>query len=140
MLPFSAQPESRGRNVEEFVVDAGGDTAGFDNFNLSLDAARLNGGGARPVLVARGDAEWHSAWTCHRSEANRSAARRLAFIVRYVPAGTTVVGGVRGAFGDDYELVGAGAADASPPLGPGPAGGGDVYAPCFGNAARALKK
>lgn len=63
VLPYSAQPESRGRNVDELVVDAGGSTAGFDNFNLSVDAAKLNVSGTRKVLLRRGDAEAHSART-----------------------------------------------------------------------------
>ena len=35
VLPFSAHPASRGKNVEP--VDAGGDVKGFSNFNLSVD-------------------------------------------------------------------------------------------------------
>jgi len=35
VLPFSAYPASRGKNVE--TVDAGGDVKGFSNFNLSVD-------------------------------------------------------------------------------------------------------
>ena len=63
VLPYAAQPESRGRSVDELVVDAGGSTDGFDNFNLSVDAAKLNVSGARKVLLRRGDAEAHSART-----------------------------------------------------------------------------
>ena len=136
-LPFPAQPDSDGRNVEELVLDAGGGTDGFDNFNLSLDATRLNEAGAVPVLLERGDASWHGAWTIHRSDTNASDRRRLAFIVRYVPTGTRVAGGVRGSFDESYDFV--------PASGPGsdetrPPAAGDAYAPCFGKSAAALNK
>lgn len=137
VLPFSAQPESRGRSVDELVVDAGGDTSGYDNFNLSLDASKLNLRGSRKVLLTRGEAEAHSAWTIHRSAPNASDRRRMVFIVRYCPTGTAVVPGVRGSFDADFPLccvAGAGATDAVvSPKAP-------RYAPCFGNAVAALKK
>lgn len=140
VLGFTAQPESRDRNVDEFVLDAGGDTSGFDNFNLSIDASKLNADKARGVHIRRGEAEWHSAYTIHRSSANRSDRRRLAFIVRYVPTGTTVRPGVRGSFDSDYPLVpvaGTGASDAVARP------NALRYSPCFGNANAgnaALKK
>lgn len=140
VLPYSAQPESKGRNVTEFLLDSGGATE-FSNFNLSLDPTQLNLAGRRTVCVKRGEAEWHSAWTCHRSDPNTSERRRLAWIVRYCPTGTRVVSGIRGSFGSDYQLVpvcGRGALDA-PPL----AGVVDKYRPCFGNdeaTAAALKR
>jgi len=142
VLPFSAAEATRGRSAAELVRDAGGATDGFDNFNLSLDSARLGVEGLRRVEIARGEAEWHSAFVAHRSDANASARRRLAWIVRYVPTGTRVVAGVRGAFGADYPLVpvcGRGA----PPEGedaPVALPSAPAYAPCFGAAVAALKK
>eukprot|EP01001_Neometanema_parovale_P006006 NODE_2396_length_1430_cov_90.110176_g2279_i0.p1 GENE.NODE_2396_length_1430_cov_90.110176_g2279_i0~~NODE_2396_length_1430_cov_90.110176_g2279_i0.p1 ORF type:complete len:236 (-),score=11.43 NODE_2396_length_1430_cov_90.110176_g2279_i0:51-758(-) len=106
VLSFAAQPESRGRNMPpEFVVDSGGSTKGFDNFNLSIDSSKLNEQGKRAVLVKRGEAEFHSAWTIHRSDPNMSDSRRMAWIVRYCPTGTRICAGVRGSFDEQYPLV-----------------------------------
>ncbi|CAE7732607.1 unnamed protein product, partial [Symbiodinium pilosum] len=106
VLPFTAQPESCGKNVpREFIKDAGGSTTGFDNFNLSLDEGRLNAHRKRTVAIRRGEAEFHSAFTIHRSDPNHSSRRRLAWIVRYCPTGTRVVSGVRGSFDESYQLV-----------------------------------
>lgn len=139
VLPFTAAPSTRDRDVSELVVDAGGDTSGFDNFNLALDAARLDATGKRRVVMARGEAEWHSAFVVHRSDPNASARRRLVWIVRYVATGTRVRAGVRGAFGEGYRLVpacGRGADEAVEENAVGAA----RYAPCFGGAIAALKK
>ena len=36
ILSFTSQPESRHQNVpEDFILNSGGDTKGFDNFNLT---------------------------------------------------------------------------------------------------------
>lgn len=140
VLPFPAQPESKGRNATEMIIDSGGDTAGFDNFNLSLDAAKLNVGGARRVLIPRGSAEWHSAWTIHRSDPNRSDRRRMAWIVRYVPTGTTVIPGLRATFDASYRILPvSGRGAVSSVSADGPHG---IYSPCFGNKGTndALKK
>ena len=140
VLPFSAAPATRGRSARELVIDKGGDTKAYDNFNLVLDATRFDTSGARRVVVARGEAEWHSAFVVHRSEANSSQRRRLVWIVRYVPTGTAVAAGRRETFGADYPLVpvcgrGADAAAAAEPCRPAL----ERYAPCFG-AASAVKK
>ena len=56
VLPFAAQPESRGQNMPRaFIRDTGGDTKGFDNFNLSLDPELLRQEGARKVLLEPGE-------------------------------------------------------------------------------------
>ena len=76
-------------------------------------------------------AEFHSAWTVHASEPNRSAHRRLAWVVRYVPTGTKVVPGHRGSFGADYIMTpvsGKGALRSAPYLGQA------LYSPCYGNS------
>ncbi|CAK9079943.1 unnamed protein product [Durusdinium trenchii] len=153
VLPFSAQPESRRNLPQEFILDSGGSTKAFDNFNLSLDSSKLNVAQKRPVLLQRGEAEFHSAYTIHRSEPNRSERRRLAWIVRYCPTGSQVVPGIRDSFDEDYPLVpvlGRGAVEA--PAGalrlegaegaaafPGLAAR-EIYLPCFGNAVKELKK
>jgi ectoine hydroxylase-related dioxygenase (phytanoyl-CoA dioxygenase family) len=136
VLPFEAQPETRNRNCTEFVENAGGNTDGFNNFNLSIRAEAINANGAKLCCLKRGDTEWHSAWMCHRSGPNKSNRRRMAWIVRYVPTGTIVVGGIRGSFDDSYEFVSA--IDATSP----PKFGQNVYTPCFGNSSilTALKK
>jgi hypothetical protein len=136
VLPFSVQPNSKGRNVTECMLDAGGDTSGFDNFNLSVDPGKLNVEGSRPVLLRRGQASWHSAWTIHRSDPNRSSTRRMAWIVRYCPTGTKVQPGIRGSFGADYKFVPVAGSGAETTL---PEPSRERYAPCFGNSA-ALKK
>ena len=122
---------------------------GFDNFNLSLDESKLNVGKRRRVTIQRGEAEFHSAYTIHRSDPNRSALRRLAWIVRYCATGTRVVPGVRGSFDESSRLV--------PVMGRGAAAEPEglhsvedkeedgrvvrsIYAPCFGNAVKELKK
>jgi len=140
VLPFSAAPATRDRDVRELVVDAGGDTDGFDNFNLALDAARLDVSGKRRVVMARGEAEWHGAHVVHRSDANTSARRRLVWIVRYVATGTRVRAGVRGAFGAGYRLVPACGRGDDEVASEASAEGGARYAPCFGGALAALKK
>ena len=71
VLQFSKQPNSKGRNATECIVDSGGDTSGFDNFNLSLDPTMLNTRGSRSVILKRGQSSWHSAWTIHRSNPNK---------------------------------------------------------------------
>merc|ERR1712216_867952 len=76
VLPFTAQPETASRNCTEFIKDSGGSTDGFDNFNLSLDGSKLNTAGAKWCYMKRGSCEWHSAWTVHRSDANKSQRRR----------------------------------------------------------------
>ena len=140
VLPYSAAPATRDRSARELVVDTGGDTAAYDNFNLQLDATRLDTRGALRVVVARGEAELHSAFVVHRSDANKSSKRRLVWIVRYVPTGTTVAAGRRATFGADFPLVpvcGRGADDpaALEPCRPAL----ERYAPCFGAAAAAKK-
>jgi ectoine hydroxylase-related dioxygenase (phytanoyl-CoA dioxygenase family) len=151
VLPFSAAPATRNRSATELVVDSGGSTDAYDNFNLQIDVARLGAaasaggcgvgvgvGGGRRVIVARGEAEWHSAFVVHRSDANASQRRRLAWIVRYVPTGTAVAAGRRGAFGADFPLVpicGRGADCAREPCRPSL----ERYAPCFGAAAAVRK-
>merc|ERR1712166_163602 len=142
VLPFSACPASRGRNVDEMLIKTNSaDDSGFDNFNITLDSSKLETRGAQEVLMSRGDAEWHSAWTIHRSAPNPSAARRMAFIVRYVPTGTRVQPGVRGSFDADYHIVAVAGQGAEQP--PVAAEGVHVYAPCVGNSPSqlaALKK
>ncbi|CAJ1450604.1 unnamed protein product [Effrenium voratum] len=145
VLPFSAQPESCQTLPKEFVVDSGGSTDGFDNFNLSLDETKLNVSKRRRVSIQRGEAEFHSAYTIHRSDANRSDVRRMAWIVRYCATGTRVVPGVRGSFDGGYQLVPL-AAKAKLRLCSVSDKGEDgrvlrsIYAPCFGNAVKELKK
>merc|ERR1712232_790972 len=141
VLPFSQQPETSYRNCTELMIDSGGSTAGFDNFNLSLDGSEINAAAAKWCYLEKGQSEWHSAWTAHRSDPNASAKRRLVWIVRYCPTGTTVKGGIRGAFDEGYPLipaVGLGCDPQVPPV----RSTEDVYAPCFGNAAtlQSLKK
>ena len=145
VLPFSAQPESANRSVpEDFIHNSGGNTKGFDNFNLTLDSSKLNVKERKGVLLNRGEAEFHSAFTIHRSSPNRSNRRRMAWIVRYCPTGTQVVGGIRGAFDSDYPLIpvmgeGVGANDLNGNLISLTKGSEtmdkDIYAPCFGNSA-----
>ena len=142
VLPFSAQPESEKRNVpEEFILNSGGSTKGFDNFNLTLSASKLNVEMKKSVFIKRGEAEFHSAWTIHRSDPNHSSRRRMAWIVRYCPSGTQIVEGIRGAFNSSYPLI--------PVMGKGSDNtdnnlftvdknshltNKDFYVPCFGNA------
>lgn len=150
VLPFSAQPETKDRNVTELLVDSGEynmkDDA-FDKFNLTIDAAKLNEGKAQWVWLRRGQCEWHTAFNVHRSDANTSQRRRLAWIVRYCPTGTTVQPGLRGAFDRDYYIMpvaGRGAAEAAERLSAELAGRSraDIYRPCYGNKTQneALKK
>ena len=144
VLPFSVQPESASRSVpENFIHNAGGNTKGFDNFNLTLDSSKLNVNQGKGVFLNRGEAEFHSAFTIHRSDPNRSSRRRMAWIVRYCPTGTQVVGGIRGAFDSDYPLIpvmgeGAHANDLNDNLIPitnvSETIDKDIYAPCFGNS------
>lgn len=127
------------------------DHSGFDNFNLSLDESKLNVTKRRRVCIQRGEAEFHSAYTIHRSDPNRSASRRMAWIVRYCATGTRVVPGVRGSFDEGYRLV--------PVMGRGTTPVDQlqgfcsvsekeedgralrsIYRPCFGNAVKELKK
>lgn len=141
VLTFEDQPESSHQNVPmSFVLDAGGSTKGFENFNLSLDASKLNATRAKRLLLRRGEAEFHSAHTIHRSEANKSDRRRMAWIVRYCPRGTRVVPGLRASF-DGYPIVPL-QSDFRPPYEAREAleRKREVYAPCFGNAAAELKK
>ena len=144
ILSFTAQPESRHRNVpKDFILNSGGDTKGFDNFNLTLDENKLNKKSKRSVFIKRGEAEFHSAWTVHRSDPNRSSRRRMAWIVRYCPTGTKVVAGMRGSFDSNYPLI--------PVLGMGAEKDSvyeslstitnftdlekeKIYAPCYGNS------
>eukprot|EP00434_Breviolum_minutum_P033563 symbB.v1.2.029700.t1/scaffold3180.1/size61892/1 len=105
VLSFRSQPESCRNLPKEFILDSGGSTNGFDNFNLSLDESKLNVTKRRRVCIQRGEAEFHSAYTIHRSDPNRSASRRMAWIVRYCATGTRVVPGVRGSFDEGYRLV-----------------------------------
>jgi len=138
VLPFSAQPETKGRNCTELIQDSGGSTHGFDNFNLSVDGSKLNVMGARLCCIKRGMCEWHSAWTVHRSDPNKSPRRRLVWIVRYCATGTSIRPGVRGSFDETFPIVPAGGRGCDR----GPVREGeDLYAPCFGNAKtmKALK-
>ena len=106
VLPFSAQPESENRCVPEgFILDSGGSTKGFDNFNLTLNQEKLNAQRKKSVFIRRGEAEFHSSWTIHRSDPNRSSRRRMAWIVRYCPTGTKVIEGIRGSFNSQYPLI-----------------------------------
>ena len=106
VLSFTSQPESRNKNVpKEFILNSGGSTKGFDNFNLTLNKEKLNEKFKKSVFIKRGEAEFHSAWTIHRSDPNRSNRRRMAWIVRYCPTGTKIVEGVRGAFDSKYPLI-----------------------------------
>ena len=115
VLSFTQLPESRNAHLDknEFVIDSGGSTQGFDNFNLSIREDKLFAGkdsqdrkGRHEVYIKRGESEWHSSWTVHRSGPNKSKTRRrMAWIVRYVPTGTGVVGGVRGSFDENFPLV-----------------------------------
>ena len=106
VLSFSACPESRDKNVPtSFIKDSGGSTKAFDNFNLSLDEKHLKPELKRRVCIKRGEVEWHSAYTVHRSDPNLGDRRRMAFIVRYIPTGTRVVSNVRGSFDEDYFLM-----------------------------------
>ena len=57
------------------------------------------------VFIRRGEAEFHSAWTIHRSDPNHSDRRRMAWIVRYCPTGTKIIDGIRGAFTSEYPLI-----------------------------------
>eukprot|EP00041_Stephanoeca_diplocostata_P007251 m.101327 g.101327 ORF g.101327 m.101327 type:complete len:284 (-) comp16802_c0_seq3:174-1025(-) len=136
VLGFSACPASNGRNVAA-AMDTGGNTDGFDNFNITADVSACDLTQATPCLLQRGHCEAHSAWTLHRSSANTSANRRCAWIVRYVPTGTRVAGGVRGSFPADYPIVpvsGKGAVLHAPYVSSGDALAADaLYAPCFGS-------
>lgn len=118
--------------------------SGFDNFNLSLDETKLNVSKRRRVSIQRGEAEFHSAYTIHRSDPNRSASsRRMAWIVRYCATGTRVVPGVRGSFDESYRLVPVGAqCDGLRSVSEEENGRvlRSIYAPCFGNAVKELKK
>lgn len=118
--------------------------SGFDNFNLSLDESKLNVSKRRRVSIQRGEAEFHSAYTIHRSDPNRSASsRRMAWIVRYCATGTRVVPGVRGSFDESYRLVPVGAqCDGLRSVSDEENGRvlRSIYAPCFGNAVKELKK
>ena len=106
VLSFTAQPESKNQNVpKEFILNSGGETKGFDNFNLTLDENKLNVKCKKSVFVKRGEAEFHSAWTIHRSDPNHSSRRRMAWIVRYCPTGTKIGEGVRGSFDSKYPLI-----------------------------------
>ena len=109
----------------------------------------MNVGKRRRVTIQRGEAEFHSAYTIHRSDPNRSTMRRLAWIVRYCATGTRVVPGVRGSFDEGYRLVPVMGPDAA--LEPEGLHSVDdkeedgrvvrsIYAPCFGNAVKELKK
>ena len=142
VLPFSACPASRGRNVDEMLTRTNdSDDSGFDNFNITLDSSKLDSSGARRVLIKRGEAEFHSAWTIHRSDPNLSSSRRLAFIVRFCPTGTTVQPGIRGSFDADYKIVPVAGKGVTGP--PDRATGRSIYEPCMGNSAAqlaALKK
>lgn len=137
VLPYTAAPATRGRSAAELVLDAGGDVSGFDNFNLSLDPARLDVAGARTVAIARGEAEWHAAFVAHRSGRNASERRRLAFIVRFVHSDTRIIPGVRSAFTEDFPIVPVCGARATDGLA---REGLARYAPCYGGAVVALKK
>ena len=137
VLPYTAAPATRGRSAAELVLDAGGDVSGFDNFNLSLDPARLDVAGARTVAIARGEAEWHAAFVAHRSGRNASERRRLAFIVRFVHSDTRIIPGVRSAFTEDFPIVPVCGARATDGLA---REGLARYAPCYGGAVMALKK
>ena len=88
------------------------------------------------MLLKRGEASWHSAWTIHRSDPNHSERRRLAWIVRYCPTGTAVQPGLRGSFGADYKFIPVAGRGAVAEV---PEPGRERYAPCFGNSD-ALKK
>eukprot|EP00747_Dinoflagellata_sp_TGD_P168983 gnl/TRDRNA2_/TRDRNA2_196726_c0_seq1.p1 gnl/TRDRNA2_/TRDRNA2_196726_c0~~gnl/TRDRNA2_/TRDRNA2_196726_c0_seq1.p1 ORF type:complete len:340 (-),score=58.84 gnl/TRDRNA2_/TRDRNA2_196726_c0_seq1:123-1094(-) len=141
VLPFTAQPETKDRNVTELLEDSGdyniNDDA-YDKFNLTIDKAKLNENGARWVWLRRGQCEWHTAFNVHRSDANTSQRRRLAWIVRYCPTGTRVQPGLRGAFDKDYYIMpvaGRGAAEAAEKLSKEIAAQecSDIYRPCYGN-------
>ena len=83
------------------------------------------------VHIGRGEGTFHSAFTLHRSDPNTSMRRRCAWIVRYVPTGTTMIGGSRDTFPSDYPFVpvaGKGATGRCPNPTPGAA----MYGPCFG--------
>eukprot|EP00929_Paragymnodinium_shiwhaense_P086375 TRINITY_DN46907_c0_g1_i1.p1 TRINITY_DN46907_c0_g1~~TRINITY_DN46907_c0_g1_i1.p1 ORF type:complete len:361 (+),score=29.02 TRINITY_DN46907_c0_g1_i1:95-1177(+) len=164
VLPFSVQPETKDGFVpKDFIVNSGGDVSGFSNFNLSLEASKLKGASQkRCVLLQKGEAEFHSAWTVHRSDPNRSKTqRRMAWIVRYCPEDTEIVPGVRGAFGSDYPLLLAESYDSSerrqhssradfertlaklegtPDQALTEDERAALYAPCFGNSVNELKK
>lgn len=131
VIPFSEQPNSRLRNVTECMIKHD-----REKFNLSLDPAKINTPGSRKVLLSRGQSSWHSAWNIHKSSPNKSSCRRLAWIVRYVPTGTTVKGGVRDAFGADYQIVPVAGAGSSSKLAQPHR---ERYAPCLGKNT-ALKK
>ena len=106
VLPCSVQPESANKSVpEDFILNSGGSTKGFDNFNLTLNEHKLNAKGKKSVSIKRGEAEFHSSWTIHRSDPNISNRRRMAWIVRYCPTGTQVIEGIRGAFNSQYPLI-----------------------------------
>jgi ectoine hydroxylase-related dioxygenase (phytanoyl-CoA dioxygenase family) len=145
VVPYSAAPCTRGASAcGRAVVDTGGSTRAFDNFNKLIDVDALGARaarGARRVVLRRGEAEWHSAFVVHRSAANTSAARRrLAWIVRYVPTGTVVVPGVRDAFDAAYPLVPVCGRGAERSAGVRFPDARDRYAPCFGNSVAALLK
>ena len=150
ILPFSAQPESANRCVPpDFILDSGGSTKGFDNFNLTLDKQKLNVESKKGVFIRRGEAEFHSAWTIHRSDPNHSDRRRMAWIVRYCPTGTKIIDGIRGAFTSEYPLIpvmGKGADDkniySSLESFSEAAQRESFYSPCFGNSdlIKLLKK
>jgi len=123
VLPFEACPESKGRNAEELLV--------FNkttDFNITLDVNLLKTDQAKRVHLQKGEAEWHSAWTIHKSHPNRSRHRRLAWIVRYCPTGTRVKAGIRSSSCEIIPIAGASAA--SPPT----CSSADVYWPCAGNS------
>lgn len=141
VLPFTAQPETKNRNVTELLEDSGNyniNDDAYDKFNLTIDKTKLNADKAKWIWLKRGQCEWHTAFNVHRSDANTSERRRLAWIVRYCPTGTTVQPGLRGAFDKDYYIMpvaGRGAAEAAERLSKELAAQicADIYKPCYGN-------
>lgn len=102
-LNFSSLPRARTENLPvETSAKEGGAT--FD-LNIRQDAIAPFEHLAVPLLLKRGRASFHDAWLPHSSTPNRSDRRRCAWIVRYCPGSTKLLGGRRKIFPDGYELV-----------------------------------
>jgi len=85
MFTFSAVPESRGKNLPKIQLAEEVST----EFFIKMDPAALASLPTEKAVkmeLKRGQAEFHSAFTLHHSNPNKSKdQRRCAFIARYIP-------------------------------------------------------
>ena len=102
-LNFTALPRTRHENLP---VEQSGEEGGarFD-LNIRREEIAPFEHLAVPLLLKRGEASFHDAWLPHSSTPNRSDRRRCAWIVRYCPGSTKLLGGRRKIFPEGYELV-----------------------------------